>query len=137
MLYDLSRNLGKMKINGLTIYLGQVCHSALEPCIVVGGHLVGHIVVPRVVVVVVGVWGQLYKNRSSRKIDSQILFSREYDFTKTFSLTENPFSRKTYFYRFIPGPPTRAPYRVCGLGAASHCWASPQPAGVSGQELDL
>ena len=32
---------------------------------------------------------QLYKNRSSRKIDSQRLFSREYDFPKTFSVTEN------------------------------------------------
>ena len=41
---------------------------------------------------------QLYKNRSSRKIDSQILFLREYDFPKTFSLTENLFSWKTYFY---------------------------------------
>ena len=41
---------------------------------------------------------ELYKNRSSRKIDSQRLFSREHDFPKTFSLTENQFSRKTYFY---------------------------------------
>ena len=41
---------------------------------------------------------QLYKNRSSRKIDSQRLFSREYDFPKTFSLTENQFSGKTYLY---------------------------------------
>ena len=40
----------------------------------------------------------MYKNRSSRKIDFQRLFSREYDFTKTFSLTENQFSGKTYFY---------------------------------------
>ena len=32
---------------------------------------------------------ELYKNRSSRKIDSQRLFSREYDFPKIFSLTEN------------------------------------------------
>ena len=32
---------------------------------------------------------ELYKNRSSRKIDSRRLFSREYDFQKTFSLTEN------------------------------------------------
>ena len=39
---------------------------------------------------------ELYKNRSSRKIDYQRLFSREYDFPKTFSLTENQFSRKTY-----------------------------------------
>ena len=41
-------------------------------------------------------WGQLYKNRSSRKIDYRRLFSSEYDFPKTFSLTE--FSGKTYFY---------------------------------------
>ena len=33
--------------------------------------------------------GQLYTNRSSRKIDSQRLFSREQDFPKTSSLTEN------------------------------------------------
>ena len=41
---------------------------------------------------------KLYKNRSSQKIDSWRLFSREYDFPKTSSLTENQFSRKTYFY---------------------------------------
>ena len=40
---------------------------------------------------------KLYKNRPSRKIDSWILFSREYYFPKTFSLTENQFSGKTYF----------------------------------------
>ena len=39
---------------------------------------------------------EFYKNRSSRKIDSRRLFSSEYDFPKTFSLTE--FSGKTYFY---------------------------------------
>ena len=33
-----------------------------------------------------------------RRINSQRLFSREYDFQKTFSLTEYRFSRKTYFY---------------------------------------
>ena len=38
------------------------------------------------------------KSRSSQKIDSQIIFSREYDFPKTFSLAENQFSGKTYFY---------------------------------------
>ena len=43
-------------------------------------------------------WDELYKDRFSRKIDYQRLFSREYDFPKTFSLTENQFSRKTYFY---------------------------------------
>ena len=31
-------------------------------------------------------------------MDSRILFSRELDFPKTFSLTENQFSQKTYFY---------------------------------------
>ena len=38
---------------------------------------------------------ELYKNRSSRKTDSRIVFSREYDFPKTFSLTENQSSGKT------------------------------------------
>ena len=47
-------------------------------------------------------WRQLYKNRSSRKRDSQRLSSREYDFLKTFSLTENLFSGKTYFYSSRP-----------------------------------
>ena len=32
---------------------------------------------------------KVYKNGSSRKIDSRRLISREYDFLKTFSLTEN------------------------------------------------
>ena len=32
---------------------------------------------------------ELYKNRSSRKIDSRRLILRKYDFPKTFSLTEN------------------------------------------------
>ena len=41
---------------------------------------------------------ELYKYRSSRKIDSRRLFSRDYDFPKTYSLTENQFSGKTYFY---------------------------------------
>ena len=45
---------------------------------------------------------QLYKNRSSRKIDSRRLLSREYDFPETFSLTENKFSGKTYFYTIRP-----------------------------------
>ena len=31
-------------------------------------------------------------------MDSRRLFSREYDFQKTFSLTENQFSGKTHFY---------------------------------------
>ena len=47
---------------------------------------------------------QLYKNRSSRKIDSRRLFSRENDFQKTFSLTENQFSREDLFFiQFVPG----------------------------------
>ena len=48
------------------------------------------------------IWRQLCNKRSPRKIDSQIVFSREYDFSKTFSLTENQFSRKTYFYTIHP-----------------------------------
>ena len=40
----------------------------------------------------------MYKDKSSRKIDSRRLFSREYDFPKTFSLTENQISGKNYFY---------------------------------------
>ena len=43
-------------------------------------------------------WDELYKNRSSRKIDSQRLFSRVYDFLKNFSLIANQFFRKTYSY---------------------------------------
>ena len=46
---------------------------------------------------------QLYKNSSSRKIDSRRLLSREKDFPKTFSLTENQFSRKTYLIQLVPG----------------------------------
>ena len=38
---------------------------------------------------------QLYKNRFSGKTDSWRIFSREYDFPNTFSLSENQFSRKT------------------------------------------
>ena len=45
---------------------------------------------------------ELYKKRSSRKIDSRRLFSREWDFPKTFSLTENQFSGKTYFCTIRP-----------------------------------
>ena len=47
-------------------------------------------------------WRQLYKNRSSRKIDSQRLLSRESDFPKTFSLTENQISGKTYVCTIHP-----------------------------------
>ena len=53
-------------------------------------------------------WDELYKNRSSRKMDSRRLFSRENDFPKIFSLTENLFSGKTYFYTIAPRPPTAA-----------------------------
>ena len=45
---------------------------------------------------------ELYKIRSSQKINSLRLFSRKYDFPKTFSLTENQFSGKTYFYTIRP-----------------------------------
>ena len=47
-------------------------------------------------------WRQLYKNRSPWKIDSRIIFLREYGFLKTFSLTENQFSRKTFFIQLPP-----------------------------------
>ena len=47
-------------------------------------------------------WRQLYKNRSSRKIDSQRLFSREFDFGKTFSFTEISFVGRPIFIQFIP-----------------------------------
>ena len=45
---------------------------------------------------------ELYKNGSSRKMHSRRLFSRECDFQKTFSLTENQFSEKTCFYTIHP-----------------------------------
>ena len=44
----------------------------------------------------------MYKIRSSRKIDSRRLFTREYDFPKTLSLTENQFSGKAYLYTIRP-----------------------------------
>ena len=50
----------------------------------------------------VDAWRQLYKIRSSRKIDSRRLFTREYDFPKTLSLTENQFSGKAYLYTIRP-----------------------------------
>ena len=49
---------------------------------------------------------QLYKIGLPGKFKSRRLFSREYDFLKTFSLTENQFSGKTYFYTIAS--------RVCG-----------------------
>ena len=55
---------------------------------------------------------ELYKNRSPRKIHSRRLFSREYDFPKTFSLTENQFSGKTYFYT-IASRRLQGHYRRC------------------------
>ena len=58
------------------------------------------------------VWGQLYKNRSSGKIDFQRLSSREYDFLKIFFHTENQFSRKTYFYTIRPRPPPSTTKKV-------------------------
>ena len=58
----------------------------------------------------------MYKNKSSRKIDSRRLFSRKYDFMKTFSLTENQFSGKTFMYNFslvgVDGPDDAALGRV-------------------------
>ena len=54
---------------------------------------------------------QLHKNRSSRKIDSRKLFSREYEFPKTFSLTGNQFSRKTHFYTIAFRSTSRRPWR--------------------------
>ena len=59
---------------------------------------------------------ELYKNRSSRKIDSQRLFSREYDFPKTFSLTENQFSRMTYFYTIASQHTCKPTEFRCGNG---------------------
>ena len=65
-------------------------------------------------------WRQLCKSRSSRKIDSQILFSRELDFQKTLSLTENQFSGKTYLHTIRPcrrpartRTPPSCPRRAC------------------------
>ena len=45
---------------------------------------------------------ELYKNMSSRKIDTRRLFSREHDFPKPISLTENQFSGRTYLYTICP-----------------------------------
>ena len=68
---------------------------------------------------------QLYKNRSSRKIDSQRLFSRECDFPKTFSLTENQFSRKTYFYTIHPSDNLCPLQSLLHLFQASPLWNPP------------
>ena len=64
---------------------------------------------------------ELYKDRFSRKIDYQRLFSGEYDFPKTFSLTENQFSRKTHFYTIAsrPGSSTSTHYRSRGKSVGS------------------
>ena len=71
-------------------------------------------------------WRQWYKNRSSRKIDSQRLFSREKDFPMNLSLTENQFSGKTYFYTIRPwallrlgGPPPPLGVAVFASSVAS------------------
>ena len=63
---------------------------------------------------------ELYKNRSSRKADSWRLLSREYDFPKTFSLTENQLSQKTYFYTISSrsGQVVRMPLKVDAIGYA-------------------
>ena len=50
-----------------------------------------------------GVWanpGGMYKNGSSRKIDSQILFPREYDFPKKLRIS---FPGRPIFIQFVPG----------------------------------
>ena len=60
-------------------------------------------------------WRKFYKNRSSRKIDYHGLLSREYDFQKTFSLTEIQFSGKTYFYTIHPWAPRRLGFGSGGL----------------------
>ena len=66
---------------------------------------------------------QLYKNRPSRKIDSQRLFSREYDFHKTFSLTENHFSGRTYFYTIGSRPHNEALVKLLSrLGYTTPDW---------------
>ena len=52
---------------------------------------------------------ELYIERSSRKIDSRRLFTREYDVPKTFSLAENQFSGKTHFHTIASRP--RLPHR--------------------------
>ena len=68
-------------------------------------------------------WRQLHKNRSSRKIHSQRQFSREYDFLKTFSLTENQFSGKTYFYTIRPcSRGRRTPAARTGRRRRPACW---------------
>ena len=67
---------------------------------------------------------QLYKNWTSRKIDSQRLFSREQDFHKTFSLTENEISGKTYFYTIHPcstAPTLSAPLESKSQMCSSLC----------------
>ena len=77
-----------------------------------GRHRPGRIPLPRLRRVHLPARDELCKNgssrktdtifkRSSRKIDSRRLFSREYDFPKTFSLTENQFSGKTYLCTLV------------------------------------
>ena len=79
-------------------------------------------------------WDELYKDGSSRKIDSRRLFSREYEFPKTFSLTENQFSGKTtYFYAIASSPRCRHHRGPAALGeegdrAAEAAAAGPAPA---------
>ena len=53
------------------------------------------------------------------------LFSREYDFPKTFSLTEKQFSGKTYFYTIHPWR-RRSPWGSLREGAASASWRAPR-----------
>ena len=64
-------------------------------------------------------WSQLYKNRSARKIDSRRLFSKEYDFPKTFFLLRICFPGRPIFIQFVPGPPWRCPGSAAGCPAVS------------------
>ena len=57
---------------------------------------------------------QLYKNMSSWIIDSWRLFSGEFGFPKTFSLSENQFSGKTHFYTIGSSKTGPMPANVLG-----------------------
>ena len=80
-------------------------------------------------------WRQLYENRSSRKIDSRILFSRKWVFWKTFSLTENQFSREDLFI-YNSSLCRRCTRATRARPAASSCPTSPacRPGRKSGRK---
>ena len=63
---------------------------------------------------------QLYKNRSSRKIDSQTLLSREYDFLRI------SFPGRPIFIQFVPGSPPAPPTSM--TSSDSPCRRAPSPA---------